>query len=346
MRNVPLQGIKPFTRLIFMSGRPAAGGMMDSEVIISGLVFPLIRLAATMCVGLLVASLLESLHWTRFVAALASPLARLGHLKETAAASFALAFFSPAASNSLLAEAHARGEMTRRELVFANLFNSSPTYLVHLPTLFSLVFAFLGTRAFIYVGLTFAAASLRTLTTVIAGRLFLPKPPAANVVDAPAEQARGTWRETVNITLRRFKKRISKLLIFTIPIYILFFLLHQAGLFTAAENWLAAHSEWFSFLNPKALSIVAMYLVSESGAAFSAAASLVDAGALLPREVILALLIGNIISTPMRAVRHQFPSYAGYFAPSLALTLVIANQVCRAASLVLVTAAYYWYAFS
>jgi len=47
----------------------------------------------------------------------------------------------------------------------------------------------------------------------------------------------------------------------------------------------------------------------------------------------------------MRAVRHQFPSYAGYFTPALALHLVLANQACRAASLIVVTAAYYWYVF-
>lgn len=318
---------------------------MDASLIYSKLVLPLLRVAATMCVGLFLASLLESLHWTRFVARLASPLARLGHLREVAAASFALAFFSPAASNSLLAEAHTRGELTRRELIFANLFNSSPTFLVHLPTLFSLVFAFLGVRAFVYVGLCFAAASLRTLATVLTGRLLLP-PPAPGCHDCPQNgPEKRSWKETAAITARRFKKRISKLLLFTIPIYCLFFAMQQAGWFAAVEGWLAGHAGWFAFLNPKAVSIVAMYLVSESGAALSAAASLADTGALGPHEIILALLVGNIISTPMRAVRHQFPAYAGYFTPRLALTLVVANQICRAVSLGIVAVIYYWYAF-
>lgn len=318
---------------------------MDFELLCTRLLPPLLRLVVTMCVGLLVASLLESLHWTRFVARLAAPLARLGHLREVSAASFALAFFSPAASNSLLAEAHARGELSHKELVFANLFNSSPTFLVHLPTLFSLVFAFLGPRAFVYVGLSFAAATLRTSATVLAGRLLLPPPPQGCPScphDAPGP---ANWREAARKTLRRFKKRISKLLIFTIPIYCLFFAAQQAGWFAALEAWLASNSGWLSFLDPKSLSIVALYLVSESGAALSAAASLADTGALGTREIILALLVGSILSSPMRAIRHQFPSYAGYFAPALALKLVLANQFCRAASLALVTVAYYRYAF-
>lgn len=318
---------------------------MDAATIYNGLVPPLLRLLATMCVGLLLASLLESLHWTRFVARLAAPLARAGHLRDVAAASFSLAFFSPAASNSLLAEAHQRGELSRRELVFANLFNSSPTFLVHLPTLFSLVFAFLGTRAFIYVGLSFAAAALRTTATIAAGRLLLPAPPAGCASCPPKNAPRKSRREIVEQTFRRFKKRIGKLVVFTIPIYCLFFAAQQAGWFQLAEQWLADHAGWFSFLNPQALSIIAMYLVSESGAALSAAASLGNTGALAPQEVILALLVGNIVSTPMRAVRHQFPSYAGYFTPALALRLVVMNQLCRAGSLACVAVAYHAVAF-
>ena len=317
---------------------------MDIALVGSKLLLPLCRLILVMCVGLLLAGLLESLHWTRFVARLASPLARLGHLRETAAASFALAFFSPAAANALLAEAHARGEMSRREMVFANLFNSSPTYLVHLPTLFSMVFAFLGTRAFVYVGLTFVAAALRTLFTIVAGRFLLPPPPEEKGVSLQEQESKEI-RDVVRTVWRRFKKRIGKLLIYTIPVYCLFFVLQQAGLFSAVEAWLAERAGWFSFLNPHSMGIVAMYLIAESGAAFSAAAALANQGALAPQEVIMALLVGNIISTPMRALRHQFPSYAGYFSPSLAGLLVVMNQICRAVTLVAVAVVYYWWVF-
>ncbi|MDL2317437.1 hypothetical protein LJC59_10290, partial [Desulfovibrio sp. OttesenSCG-928-A18] len=316
---------------------------MDIQSLYSGLLLPLLRLVLTMCIGLLLASLLESLHWTRFVAKLAKPLARAGRLGDVAAASFALAFFSPAASNALLAERHATGELSKKELIFANLFNSSPTFLVHLPTLFSLAYAFLGTRAFVYVGLSFLAAALRTGATIMAGRLLLPARPPSEVKTEERHRKRPLWRETMSITLRRFKKRIGKLLIFTVPIYCVFFILAQSGVFKAAEAWLAAHAGVLSFLNPQAISIIALYLVSESGAAMSAAASLANAGTLGPHEIILALLTGNILSTPMRAIRHQFPSYAGYFNPALAALLVIMNQICRAASLILVAVGYYCY---
>ncbi len=318
---------------------------MDSSLLVSKLLFPLCRLILTMCAGLLLAGLLESLHWTRFMARLASPLARLGHLRSVAAASFSLAFFSPSASNALLAEAHAKGELSRRELIFANLFNSSPTFLVHLPSLFFMVFAFIGSKAFIYIGLSFVAAALRTLGTIIVGRFLLPVPDKDSEQSLPEDNSPRSWSGIARQNWRNFKKRIKKLIIYTVPIYCIFFVLQHAGLFSAAERWLAEHAAFISFLNPQSVSIIAMYLVAESGAALSAAASLIHAGALAAHEVILALLVGNILSTPMRAIRHQFPSYAGFFTPSLALLLVVMNQLCRAASLILVAVAYFYWAF-
>ncbi|MDR2488086.1 MAG: hypothetical protein LBD42_01060 [Desulfovibrio sp.] len=316
---------------------------MDFPALTDTLMSPLCRLVLTMGVGMLLAGLIESLHWTRFAARLALPLARMGYLREAAGASFSLAFFSPAAANALLADAYAAGTLSRRELVFANLFNSSPAFLVHLPTVFSMAFAFLGSKAYMYVGLTFAAAISRTICTVIAGRCLLPRP-ARTLSDGVATGSQKRhWRQTVKDTLTRCKKRIFKVLVVTIPVYCVFFALQQAGCFALLEKWLAGHAGMLSFLNPHAISIIAISLAAESGAAMSAAASLSAGGSLADHEVITALLAGNIIAAPMRALRHQFPSYAGMFSPGLALYLVLVNQLCRAASLIAVTALYYWH---
>ena len=96
---------------------------------------PLTRLLLAMCLGLLIANVVEALRWTRPLARLSAPLVRLARLREVAGASFSMAFFSPAAANALLSESHAKGELSLRELVLANLFNSLPAYMVHLPTM-------------------------------------------------------------------------------------------------------------------------------------------------------------------------------------------------------------------
>ncbi len=315
------------------------------------LALPLLRILLYLSVGLMLANLIEAFNWSRHMARLAKPLVRFGRLGDVAGASFSLAFFSAQASNALLAEGVEQKRISRRELILSNLFNSSPTFLVHLPTLFSLAFSLLGATAFIYVGLTFAAALLRSFTVVLFGRLCLPVPESDSAVNTPEDSdaqphetsstpARKSLSEAFQLSLKRFKRRIRKLIIFTVPIYTALFVVQELGWFKIAELWMEEHLVWLSFIRPEALGIVVLHMAAESGAAMTAAGALLHSDSLPTREIILALLVGNILSSPMRALRHQFPSYAGYFAPKLALELVLASQTLRAASLITVAAVY------
>ena len=77
-------------------------------------------------------------------------------------------------------------------------------------------------------------------------------------------------------------------------------------------------------------------------AGLAAAGALLDSNSLEAREVVLALLAGNVLSAPMRAVRHQFPFYAGVFQPRLALELITYNQLFRTGSIIFVGVLYYF----
>ena len=76
----------------------------------------------------------------------------------------------------MLSEAYEKNQIGRKELILANLFNSLPTYFLHLPTVIVITLPFIRSAAFIYVGITFGAALLRTLSIVLVSRLLLPKP--------------------------------------------------------------------------------------------------------------------------------------------------------------------------
>ncbi len=295
-----------------------------------------------MTFGLFMATLIESIRWTRHIAKIASPLARAAHLRPVSAASFAIAFFSTMTANSLLADSFHRGELTRRELVFANLFNSFPAYFLHLPTIFFMTVSALGAPAVAYVGLVFGAALLRTGLTVVAGRCFLAAPVEDGPVDSEQPRTgREFWVGALQKGLSRFLKRLPKFLFFTIPIYILMALAIKTGWFTSLETWLATHADGLPFLRPEAVSIVMLHVAAEFGAALSAAGSILDGGVLGGRDVVLALLAGNVLSSPIRAFRHQFPSYAGYYRPGTALYLIFVSQCVRAVSIVLVGAIFY-----
>jgi len=305
-----------------------------------GLAVPLSRLLLSVSIGLFVGTLIEALHWTRAVARIAQPLVRLGRLKDVAGASFSLAFFSGAAANAMLAEAHEKGVMTRREVVLSNLFNSLPTYFLHLPTLFFIAAPFIGQAAVYYVSLTVAAALLRTVGIVILGRLTLPPLAEGCVACLLSEDPKWDWRAALQKTWKRFMRRLPRMVYYTIPIYMAMFFLKRWGAFDAMETWMAENIAFLSWLPPQAMGIIGFHMAAETTAGYAAAGALVATGGLTTKQLVLALLVGNILSSPVRAIRHQFPYYAGIFKPGLALNLIVSNQALRVASILLVTLCY------
>ncbi|WP_457574322.1 hypothetical protein [Desulfolithobacter sp.] len=303
--------------------------------------WPLVRLIIFISIGLLVANFIEALNWTRKMAVLARPLTRFGRLSNITGASFSMAFFSGVAANTMLAEAYEKHEISKKELVLANLFNSLPTYFLHLPTTFFITAPLLKSAAFLYMGLTLSAAILRTLVITLVSHFLLQGGGMDAGVDSSAEVNEHSIKNAWERTWKRFKRRIRKIIRYTVPIYIVFFLLNRAGLFTALEEFMAAHLSFLSWLSPQAMSIVALHVAAEFTAGLAAAGALLQDGVLGAREVVLALLVGNVLSSPVRAVRHQFPYYAGIFQPRLAMQLILYSQSFRTLSIIGVAIVYY-----
>lgn len=317
---------------------------MDWLSFAAGLSKPLLRFVGMMAFGLFVATLIECFRWTRHIAKVAAPLARIAHLQPVSAASFAVAFFSGMTANSLLAESYRQGKLTRKELVFANLFNSFPAYFLHMPTIFFMAVSVLGFPAVVYVGLVSGAALLRTGLTAVVGHFFLEAHNGDMALEPEqAKTDRRFWTKAMKKGLSRFLKRLPKFLLFTIPVYVLMAWAVKAGWFKALNMWLATHMDWLPFLKPEAVSIVMLHVAAEFGTALSAARSIIDNGALTGRDVVLALLAGNVLSSPIRAFRHQFPSYAGYYKPGTALYLIFINQCIRVGSIILVGVVFYMF---
>lgn len=305
----------------------------------ASLCWPLVRLLIGLSIGLLAANLLEALQWTAKLARFARPLARLAHFQPVSGAAFSVSFISPASANGLLSDAWNKGRISATELVLVNLFNSFPAYLVHLLSLFFLIWPVLGFPAAIYVGLSLLAALGRTGLTIVIGHFVLPPEPGHEEESFKAARA-FNWQNAFLKAWKRFLARLPKLLLFTIPIYILMYVLQRAGFFAPAQNWLTEHMGFLSFLKPQMMGIIILHLAAELGAALGAAGSLLQDGALTSQEIIVALLVGNILSTPMRAIRHQLPAYSGFYRPTMALWLILINQGMRAISMITVTAIY------
>jgi hypothetical protein len=314
---------------------------MDFEALWKTLGWPLTRMLVSLSVGLFVANVIESLNWTRAMAVAARPLIVLGRMKDVVGASFSMAFFSGLTANTMLAEAFDKGEITRRELILANLFNSLPTYFLHLPTMASITAPFIGMAAFWYIGLTFASAVLRTACITLLGHFLLPPLPVSCPV-CRLEDKKVDFSMALAKSWGRFKRRIRGVALYSAPVYVAMHYAAKYGMFAVIERFMAEHAGFLSWLNPKAVTIVVFHMAAEFSAGLGAAAGLLAGGDLSQREVVLALLLGNVLSTPMRAFRHQFPYYAGIFRPAMAARLLFHNQLLRAVSIIIVGLLYYF----
>lgn len=305
------------------------------------LIRPLLRLLGFILVGLAAGQMIEAMGWTRALAVAARPLFRFGRLGHRCGAAFMAAFISGVTANAMLVEFYRERSITRRELFLTNFINQFPAYFLHLPTTFFIVMPLTGRAGALYFLLTFAAALLRTLLLLCYGRLRLPPPAeAAPAPDEPQPRKNTALGEALAGIRRKLPRRMSMVAVYVMPIYVAVFLANFMGWFGFMQDALA-HLVVSAFIPVESLSVVVLSFVAEFTSGFAAAGALLEAGVLTVKQTVLALLIGNILAFPIRALRHQLPHYMGIFQPKMGTQLLVMGQALRIGSLILVGGIYF-----
>ncbi|MFP4475314.1 MAG: nucleoside recognition protein [Desulfatibacillaceae bacterium] len=307
----------------------------------SRLFAPLLRLLVFIGFGLVVAQAIEAKGWTRSLGVLARPVFRFANLGERCSAAFSTAFFSGVAANAMLVDFYEEGRITRQQVFLTNFINQLPAYFLHLPTTFFIVVPLTRVAGLWYFGLTFAAVVVRILLFVVYGRLFAH--PVAGAEDGPVEvtagrkrKQRGVW-EAIRASL---PARYTNILIWVVPIYVAIYFATVLGFFTLARDWLA-NTLTVRFVPVEALSVVILSFVAEFSSGFAAAGALLDQGVITVKQTVLALIAGNVIAFPVRALRHQLPRYMGIFQPRMGAQILLLGQFFRVASLIAVAVVFY-----
>ena len=313
------------------------------------LVWPLLRLIFFIGLGLLAGQWVEFAGWTRRLAVLARPLFRVARLGDRCAAAFTTAFISGVAANAMLYGYFQDRSLTRGELILANLMNQVPAFFLHLPTTLFIVVPLTGWAGVLYFLLTFLALGIRTLGVMLYGYLKGARPPAVSNAEAQGQGAAGgshpppgtqSFREFWKKIPKKFPQRLLRIAVYVVPIYTAVFVVNALGAFDQARNWLAAYVTT-TFVPMESLSVVILSFAAEFTSGFAAAGALQDAGVLTVSQTVLALLAGNVIAFPIRALRHQLPRYMGIFTPKLGLQLLLLGQGLRVGSILLVGIGYY-----
>ena len=332
----------------FISAAVLIGGMLliddfDSQRVISRLLWPLTRLVLFISIGLIAGQIIEAAGWTNALAVVARPLFRFANLGNHCGAAFTAAFFSGVSANAMLLDFFKEGKITRRQLFVSNFMNQLPAFFLHLPTTFFIVIPLTGWAGGLYFLLTFCAVVFRTAILAFYGHIGLPKEAQVPIgeTDHAVERQRQSSKDIYLSIKKKFPRRIKKIIIYVVPIYVLIFVLNDMGFFKLLRQWL---SEYFvtTFIPMEALSVVILSFTAEFTSGFAAAGALLEAGVLTVKQTVLALLIGNIIAFPIRALRHQLPRYIGIFSPKMGLQLLLMGQGFRVCSIILVGIVYYY----
>ena len=113
------------------------------------------------------------------------------------------------------------------------------------------------------------------------------------------------------------------------------------GLFKVLREALAGYVVT-SFMPMESLSVIILSFAAEFTSGFAAAGALLEAGVLTIKQTVLALLIGNILAFPVRALRHQLPRYIGIFSPKMGTQILLMGQGFRVTSIIVVGIIYYY----
>jgi len=308
------------------------------------LFWPLLRLLVFITLGLVVGQTIEAAGWTRRLAVVAAPLFRFSHLGDRCSAAFTTSFFSGVAANAMLWEFFKEEKIARRQLFLSNLMNQFPAYFLHLPTTFFIVIPLTGRAGALYFLLTFAALVARTWMVMLYGRWFCKSDgvlqDTAYRMQKPLETDRAKT-DVIETIKQRLPGRIVRIAVYVVPIYTLVFMVNAMGGFDAARHWLARFVVT-SLLPMESLSVVILSFAAEFTSGFAAAGALLEAGVLTIKQTVIALLAGNIVAFPIRALRHQLPRYMGIFSPAMGFQLLLLGQGLRVTSLIVVGLVYYW----
>ena len=315
---------------------------LNAQAVFFKLLWPLVRLMIFIAIGLLVGQIIEATGWTKTLAVLARPLFRFGNMGNHCSAAFTTAFFSGVTANALLLDFLREAKITRRQLYLSNFINQLPAFFLHLPTTFFIVIPLTGLAGVLYFLITFIAVLFRTILFLLYGHFFLPIQDVEKVreVNAIAKQKNHGLKEIWDRIKQRLPQRLIRIAIYVVPIYTFVFVLNALGIFKLLREGLADYVVT-TFMPMESLSVIILSFAAEFTSGFAAAGALLDAGVLSLKQTVIALLIGNVLVFPVRALRHQLPRYIGIFSPKMGTQILLMGQGFRVVSIIFAGAIYY-----
>ena len=310
----------------------------------------LAELSLFITLGVLFAQILEVSGAVKIFAILAWPVIRLGRLGDAASAPLLMAVQSGAVANGMLVSSRDRGDLSDRQLYTAVLIVSCLSLFAHLPTYVIPIGSVLGAEAtFALFAVRFAAIFVEIIAILLVSNFVVYRFTDSRVVETNGRDSdeESTDDESTQVhAKRRGKKKgfwatvwsrswrtLRRLLIYLVPTYAIMAMLEYYGAFKALTEAVPGLCS-FSFLPPQSTVIIPAQAMSLYNGAIAAAAY-IDTGEITAKQAVLTILIGSLVTAPIRTMKHAMPTYVAILGPKAGPVMAISAQVLRSIFLII-----------
>ena len=260
---------------------------------------------------------------------LTSPLASITKINTISALSVVTCTFSTTAGYSMLVDGLNEKIISEREVIATTVISSFPSILSHLFTFFiPVVIPILGfTTGSIYVCMVGLVAFLKSCIGIILARLWLtsthptpnpqlssPNPPANAVADG-----KSALNKSANSTYRMLKRIVPTMFVTLFLVSVAF----ELNFFESVSLVLDPVTEILGLESEVAL--ISATEVVNSYAGIILAGGLLNEGLISTKGVLIALLLGTVVSLSARSVKHSLPLHVSLFGPGLGGKTVAIN---------------------
>jgi len=311
----------------------------------------LTELSIFITLGVLFAQVLEVSGTVKYFAILTWPVIKLGRLGDAASAALLISVQPGAIANGMLVSSRDRGQLNTRQLYTAVLIVSCLSLFAHLPTYVIPIGSVLGAEATLALfAVRFAAIFVEIIAILLVSNILVRRwtdhriaetsPRASDGEGTAAEHARdpskrrkrkkrGFWSE---VWFRSWRT-MRRLLIYLIPTYAIMAGLEYYGAFKALVEAVPGLCS-FSFLPPQATVVIPAQAMSLYNGAI-AAATYVDTGAISAKQAVLIIIVGSLVTAPIRTLKHAMPTYVAILGPKAGPVMAISAQVLRSIFLII-----------
>ncbi len=258
-------------------------------------------------IGAFIANLIESRNWTGFASFVLKPLTRFSRLPGVCGVSFGTAFFSNNAAGSMLASAYAEGKISRKEMFIGAITNSFPAKFKHMTRPAVVIIPLLGITAIVYLLMQFILEVLQVLLVFSFGRRR-KNLPADDIKEEKRELP--SWRKSIEFSLKGTGKILLRVILITLPIFILVAYLGDKGVFRKMEKQIPKDLQ--TVLSPEIIAIMGSKMGGLVSSATVAEKMFKD-GKVTSLQILIALMAANLITIPFSALRRNLPTALGIF---------------------------------